>query len=266
MEEKPQKLTGPRESKLWRRFARIVLAVVAKPDLFEEVAEWTRQLLARYAPDQLEGEEAEQEERQGPERDMAEERRVAMEAFYRGIGINITIPKPQVTSNREYRRRRDRGQELFFRLASSVLSYADFMIAVGQAGHWTVTHEDRNRIKWEDAAEGYWFWAEVQTNCPRLRTPWNTLMRTLKRLMSLEEYIIVWWERRQVGVILDGPTWSWVRNRYNFANEGEPERLGALGVNEYGGGVVVDGHGPGSLGVSSDGVGGRSAEVEKVAA
>lgn len=266
MEDVPQKLTGSRESKLWRRFARIVLAVVAKPALFEEVAEWTREFLARHAPDHLENEVAEQEKRQGPERDMAEDRRLEMEAFYRGLGINVTIPKPYVASNREYRRRQQNGQELFFRNATSTLGYAVFMIAVGQGGHWTVTHEDRKRIQWEDAETGYWFWAEVQLKCPRLHTSWNTLMDTLKRLISLEEYVIVWWERRKAGEMLDIPTWSWVRNRYNFANEGEPERLGALNVGEYDGWVRVDRSTPERLEVSYDGAGGRSAEVVQAAA
>ncbi|MDO8505693.1 MAG: hypothetical protein Q7S48_03900 [bacterium] len=259
-QEREIEISGRQESRLWRRFAKIVLAVVFKPGLREEVELWTQDFLSQHDPEVLKTEAAEQEERQGPERDFAEERQVAMQAFYASIGITVVVPKPSIASNREYRRI-GKGKKLFYRPATSTMAYAAFMTAVGQGQHWTVTHEDRNRIKWEEAAKGYWFWAEVALRCSRVKTPWKTLIKKLKRLISLEEYVIVWHMCHKVGETLDISDWCWTRTRYNFANAGEKERLGALDVDGYDGEVDIRRASPERLELAYDSGGGLSAEV-----
>jgi len=200
-------------------------------------------------------------------RDIAEERRQLFEDWYRQIGSFITfIPKPMV-SNREFVRRAQAGQVLFYRHATDDVSYEDFMKAVGQGDHLTVTdNAERAKIVWEPTETGYWFWAETSAKCPRLKTPWNTLITTITRLINLEEYAIVWWVCREAGETLDISTWSWTRTCYNVAAAGEPERLGALRVTADDGKVYVHKHDPEHLEVSYDHEGGRSAEVVKNAA
>ena len=47
------------------------------------------------------------------------------------------------------------------------MTYATWMSAHGQGKHWTVANEaDRAKVGWEDAAQGYWFTAEVAGACP----------------------------------------------------------------------------------------------------
>ncbi|MDO8505174.1 MAG: hypothetical protein Q7S48_01155 [bacterium] len=189
------------------------------------------------------------------------DRQRAVQKFYTELGIEVVVPKPFVASNREYSRNRKKNKELFYRPSSSTMGYAKFMKAVGQGKHWTVVHKDRNRVKWEDAETGYWFWAEVAPKCPRVKTSWSKLITTLKRLISLEEYVIVWYMCCKAGETLDISTLSWTRTRYNFANLGESERLGALLAIEYEGWINIRWREPESLGVPYDDEGGRVAEV-----
>jgi hypothetical protein len=118
--------------------------------------------------------------------DLAETQRQWFENWYHKLGFNLTVvPKPAV-SNYEFARRRKLGQELFYRPATSQVSYEQFMNAVGQGKDWTVTDQaERAKIVWEPTATGYWFWTEVAADCPRLRTTWNSLNQAV-RLLSLE--------------------------------------------------------------------------------
>lgn len=187
-------------------------------------------------------------------RDLAEAHRQRFEDWYRSLGFAITVPKPEF-SNHEFDRRRKRGQELIFHPATKDVPYEAFMAAVGQSSHWTVTNAaERAKIGWETTATGYWFWADVQDECPRLKTNWNVLSTQI-RLLSLEEYVIVWHATKAMsGRVLDVRTWCWLRT---------PFGPGALGANEYDGVVSVFGHSVESLSISNGGAGGRALDVMK---
>ncbi|MDO8425019.1 MAG: hypothetical protein Q7T01_00680 [bacterium] len=153
-------------------------------------------------------------------RDLAEERRVVMERLFYGRHFaDLNVPKPKV-SNREFARRAKKGQQLFYRPASSRVPYEVFMRACGQGENWTVIDAaDRAKIGWEPTTTGYWFWAEVPKRCPRLQTSWHDLMEALAFLsafLSLEEYIIVWYAMKAEGINLDwrGHTMTWLRTRF----------------------------------------------------
>lgn len=197
-----------------------------------------------------------------PKHNLAEERQQAMERFYHELGLDgFEIPLPTMggkrVSNREIGRRAQAGQALFYRPATSDVSYEAFMQAVGQGDHWTVTDEDeRAKITWEPAETGYWFWAEIQDSCPRTGTCWNDLTSE-HTLLCLEEYMIVWHVMRVLeNVLLDRPTWCWLRTRYQ-TDSGS----GALNVDEYDGRVIVCRSGPGDLSIDFVNAGGRVSEV-----
>jgi len=147
----------------------------------------------------------------------AELRRIQIDDWFRGLGFKITVPVSNV-ANDEIDRRGKAGQALFYRPASSQVSYETFMAASGQDRHWTVTTErDREKVGWEPAAVGYWYWAEVQGVCPRPLTARIKLPTDLAtaRLLALEEYVIVWHAHHAAtNQKLDLRTWSWLRTRF----------------------------------------------------
>lgn len=243
-------ITADQEGRLHRWMFKLVTFVVIGRIPLQAVFDSIRLLFENYAPEEI-------EEEQEKKHDRAEERRLEVEVWYHTLGIVLPVPKPDV-SNREFDRRRKAGQELFWRFATNDISYEALMAACGQTNHWTVKGDaERAKIGWEPCTTGYWFWADVQEQCPRLGTPWNTLT-TMLHLLSLEEYVITWWERKSKGVILDVSTWSWLRTRF--------VRSGALDANGCNGEVYVNRCSAEGLAESFSGHGGRVAEVVKPAA
>jgi len=157
-----------------------------------------------------------------PKRDLAEERRLDVERWYRSHGFEITVPEPDA-SNRDFARWEDEEKVLFYRPPTSEVSYEAILIAMGQGGHWTVTDEnDRAKIGWKPAKKGYWFLMEAASVCPRSRTCWNDLGKAI-RLPCLEEYAIACWMCRELlGVLMDVGIWCFLRTRFGprvlFAN------------------------------------------------
>lgn len=164
-----------------------------------------RALIRQYAPEVLAKITASQK------RDLAEGRRAWFEDWYRKLGFTVTVPKPPV-SNREFARREKAGEALFYRPATCEISYKTFMAAVGQISDWTVMTSDSAKIDWDPANKGYWFWAEIQKNS-RLTMSWNQLSKQI-RLLSLEEYVIVWHAHKANGTTLDVNTWCWLKTRF----------------------------------------------------
>jgi len=187
---------------------------------------------------------------------LAQTRNNWFQNWYRELGFNLSVPLPAV-SDKEFSRRGDLGQDLFYRPSSSMASYEALMTAVGQSNHWTLTHGDREKVVWEPTATGYWFWAEVAQDCPRLGTPWNKLTKVQKlNLLSLEEYVIVWWAHKAAtNVMLDAGTWSWLRTRFG---------RGALHAYECDGRVDASRWNDDVLACPYDFAGGRVAEVVKM--
>lgn len=195
---------------------------------------------------------AKEKAKPSPKRDRAEERRVVVEANYRRLGHNaVNVPRPS-TSNHNVEDWDRSGLELNYRPADSELTYDAWMISHGQSKHWTVTDEDaRKQIGWEPCAIGYWFLAEIAPACPKLSTSWNDLTSPASgiRLLSLEEYAIVYWTHRDItGLRIDVSTWCWLRTRYG---------LGALDASDYDGEIHVSRYGASSLAVPDDCGGGR---------
>ncbi|MBI2099506.1 hypothetical protein HYT45_03825 [Candidatus Uhrbacteria bacterium] len=182
--------------------------------------------------------------------------------WYRELGFSLQIPVPPVPDE-EYKSRKEQGQDLFYRPPTSEVSYEALMKAVGQGKCWTVVNgSDRKKIKWEPTQTGYWFWAEVSQDCPRLGTSWHGLTRTkeqgldLLSLLSLEEYALVWWAHKAAtNAILDTGNWSWLRTRF---------RDSALHASDCYGRVCVDGWDAISIAYPYVNMGGRSAEVVKM--
>ncbi|MFH1631837.1 MAG: hypothetical protein ABIA47_02320 [bacterium] len=224
-------------------------------DVYKRV---TGELLAEYAPEVLEAERPEQK------RNLAEERRMWLQDWYHALGfMDVEAPLPTVDgkpiSNRELKYRRKGGEELFYR--SGQISYAAFMKAVGQEGHWTLEDEEQDKIGWEPTETGYWFWAEVAERCPRTGTSWNTLSASIT-LLSLEEYAVIWHAyKAATDIMLDVPAYCWLRTRHD---RGDGFDSGALHAFERGVGVGVDAGGPEYLSADCSVGGGRA--VEKLAA
>ncbi len=175
-------------------------------------------LLTGVDPEELAAARGKRE--QPAKRNLAAERRNEITAFYRGLGFDtLEIPVPTMggkrVSNNEFGRRAKAGQALFFRPATSLISYNRFMTAVGQMDHWTVLDEaECENIAWEPTETGYWFWAEIQDSCLRVGTSWNDLTAE-HNLLCLEEYMIVWHVMRVLeSIMIDCETWSWLRTRY----------------------------------------------------
>ncbi|MBI5793842.1 hypothetical protein HZA87_02015 [Candidatus Uhrbacteria bacterium] len=192
-----------------------------------------------------------------PKVDLAEERRVALEANFRKRGFEISVPKPSV-SNTTLKRWRREGRELFYRPATALMSYAAWMSAHGQAKHWTVVNEsDRAKVGWEDGKAGYWFTTQIVPACPQLNTSWNDLTASTK-LLCLEEYVIVYWTHHDLtGICIDVSTWCWLRTRFGRC---------ALNAIVTDGEVGVSRDDPDSLSVPYAYEGGRAVEVVKNAA
>lgn len=189
--------------------------------------------------------------------DFATNRRNWFMDWYYKLGFSLQIPVPPVPDE-EYKRRQAMNQDLFYRPPTSEVSYEALMKAVGQDEHWTVVDEsDRKKIVWEPAQTGYWFWAEVAQECPRLGTSWNKLTKEQRlNLLSLEEYALVWWvHKAATSVMLDNRTWSWLRTRFG------PNALDASGCL---GRVRVCRCHVGGLADPFDFGGGRCAEVVKM--
>ncbi|MEI6511570.1 MAG: hypothetical protein WCO25_06085 [Candidatus Uhrbacteria bacterium] len=152
-----------------------------------------------------------------PKRSRAEERRILIEANYRAKGhLAVTVPRPSA-SNRNFADWEQSNLGLFYRPADSELTYEAWMTSHGQASHWTVTDEtERAKIVWEPCKIGYWFLAEIAPACPRTKTSWNDLTAPASgiRLLSLEEYAVVYWTHRDLtGLRIDVSTWCWLRTR-----------------------------------------------------
>ncbi|MFH1430172.1 MAG: hypothetical protein ABIG71_01445 [Candidatus Uhrbacteria bacterium] len=220
-----------------------------------------------------------------PKRSSTQERQQQLIAFYRAKGFRVAaygntcedvegdeecsnededpnhpllfIPKPNV-SNREFVRRRKQNQDLFWRFATDDISYEDFMRDVGQEKHWTVMDEkERAKIEWEPTEHGYWFWAEVHDNCPRLKTSHNDLSKQIT-LLSLEECVIVWHAfKHEHNRMIDAHTWCWLRTGYRFGSSD----VGALDAYGYDGRVDVNGNHVANLARPCSFGGGRLADV-----
>jgi len=189
-----------------------------------------------------------------PKRFRAEELRATVEANYRARGHSVTVPK-LAASNRQLDSWAKAGLAPFYRAPDSEVTYAAWMTSHGQAGHWTLVHDDREQIVWEPCLIGYWFLAEVAPACKRLKTSWNDLTAPASgiRLLSLEEYAIVYWTHRNLtGLRIDVSTWCWLRTRYG---------LGALSAYEHDGGIIVHWLDASHLAVPYDDDGGRAVEV-----
>lgn len=194
-----------------------------------------------------------------PRVDLAEQRRAVVDENFRKRGFRIVVPKPNV-SNTTYKRWRREGRELFYRPATAEVGYEAWMVAHGQGAHWTVAEEaERLKVGWEPCAVGYWFTAEVAPRCERLKTAWNVLAASV-RLLSVEEYTIVWWTHRDlIGERFDFGTWCWLRTRFGqggalFAND-------ARSVHHQDGEVNVLRNRAGHLSVPYESGGGRATEL-----
>ncbi len=195
------------------------------------------------------------DKKHAPKRDLAEERRSAIETNLRKRNHIVSVPKPDA-SNRNFADWKEAGMGLFYRAPDSVVSYTAWMTSHGQAKHWTVADEnERKKIVWEPCVIGYWFLAEISLVCPQVKTSWNDLTAPTSgiRLLSLEEYAIVYWTHRDLtGERIDINTWSWLRTRYG---------LGALRASDDGGGVSVSRGDASYLSAPDDNGGGRAVEV-----
>lgn len=158
------------------------------------------------------------------------QRQAALKEWYKSLGFWLNVPLPPV-SKRELAQRATICEALFYRPPESEINFFELASAVH------VFSPDNPLLfiyqksgLWQRADIGYWFWAEVPTDCPRLGMSWNELSRA-GRLLSQEEYVIV----RCAALALDDiqldsrGTRSWLRARI----DGEIVSVGAV-ESEYG--------------------------------
>lgn len=161
--------------------------------------------------------DAEQEGISAASGNLATARRDWFQNWYRKLGFNITVPFPPV-SDPEFRRRKGLGQAIFYRPATLEVSYEALMQVFGEGNHWTIKDNDnRQKIKWEPTLTGYWFWAEVAQDCPRINTSWyNFGEEQMVNLVSIEEYAIIFLiTKAETSVSIDVETASWLRTRFD---------------------------------------------------
>ncbi len=169
-----------------------------------------------------------------PERFAALKRAELFTTWYKMIGFELQIPGPPVDSDEiERRSKLEIPQALFYRPATKDVSYTEFMGATGQFYHSTTTGPDSKKIAWEPTDTGYWFWAEISAQTPRIPTSWDDLTAR-NQLLSLEEYVIVSNATQAItGGILDAGTENWLRTRYSDNGAlvvcSRPEGLGVVG-------------------------------------
>ena len=192
-------------------------------------------------------------------RTAAEKRRNFFQNWFKKLDIKVEVSLPTINgrlvSGKEIRNRRKKGQNLFFWPGNGRGRYNELMAAMNQVNHWTVAS---GTIAWDPQAQRpFWFWAEDQLDCPRLKTPWNDLMKKFpadatQHLLSLEEYMLVFFAYREKNnKFFDKATWSWLRTRFGSAHA-----LRAY-CNESRLSVGWDGN----LDYSDGNVGGRLAEI-----
>lgn len=121
------------------------------------------------------------------------------EDWYKRLGFsNVEVPLPlsngKVLSNTEIEKKRQEGFELIYR--PGVITYQDFMKAVGQGRDWTVSDPVLTpNIDWSSPEGGYWFWLEASPSCPRNgQASFDLFYRTFEKeglwICFLEEYVI----------------------------------------------------------------------------
>jgi hypothetical protein len=250
MEERTTAVSTPDELSLWHLCVGIITKVRSGQLGFDQVRDGLVAISEGRAfadPIPQRGEKSHQ-----PKHNLAEARRAEIEAWYRGKGLNVAVPMPDV-SNRQLKAWAELGKAIFFIPAKSVLTYERFMTAVGQGNHWTVKDEAaRAKIGWEPVETGRWFLLEVAPVCPRLKTSWNNLTAQI-RLPSLEEYTVAYWIHKGLTrVCLDVNTWCWLRTRFG---------LGVLNAYDDGGRVDVFRDDSVALLIPCGHEGGRAVEV-----
>ncbi len=192
-----------------------------------------------------------------PERFGALKRAEWFTNWYKSLGFDLTIPEPPIVSEEiERRSKLEMPQGLFYRPPTKDMSYEDFMRAVGQQADWTLTDKpDLAKIAWEPTETGYWFWADVASIYPRVRTSRNDLAAQI-HLISLEEYIILWHAyKSETNTMLDTGMRTYLRTEHV---------LSVLSACDGGAGRVYVGRsGLENLGILSQSTGGRASELVK---
>ncbi|MFH2136602.1 MAG: hypothetical protein ABII19_03170 [Patescibacteria group bacterium] len=198
-------------------------------------------------------------------RDPADDERVWWERWFNDLGFaRIAVPKP-AASNRDFARWRKSQVGLIYVPAATRAFYERFMVVVGQV-NWTVAHEDRESIVWDDSPSGgYWLKVDLASNCPGLGMSWDALQVQARllaplqvRLLSLAEYVIAWYATKaRFNRALDLQTSCWTRTRCKVSND----RSTVLHLHWHGGEMKVMGIAPEELEHPLDRTGGRAAEV-----
>lgn len=144
--------------------------------------------------------------------------RDVFERCYFKLGFEIRASLP-IVNDEEYLCLIKNNQALIYRPASSEVSYEAFMKAVGQGDHWTLNNDyEPENIEWSVVDRGYWFWADVSPDAPRCGQSRESIFVDLsggsRKLMTLEEYAIVWWTAKtsQKGVVFDQHTYTYLMN------------------------------------------------------
>lgn len=137
----------------------------------------------------------------------------SFEEWYRSLGFDISVPFPAVIDEECFRRAGQQKQALFYRPPSSIVSYEALMKAL-QPDDWTTTDQsNRAKIGWEPTKTGYWFWAEIIEKCPRSGDMWSDIIKL--PLLSLEEYVIVWWSWKRASKLnIDTQTTCCLRTHF----------------------------------------------------
>jgi len=255
------RITGRRELKLLRRLRDIGLAAVDQPSQYRRVMGRIRQLGSVLGiPWALEDVSATPVIISSPSPTNGPELQTWYQGWLTKLGLgDIVVPK-LAASNRDFAALEDLSIPQAYRL-DFLTNQATFdrFVGIVQPGHWTVTSQaDRENTAWKFAPEVRWCKADVSPQCPRLRTPWQTLMAQTKdqpaRLWELAQYFAFWWAHKALtGIGLDRTTWCWLATRFGRS---------ALRADEHAGLVYVGGYyDPAGLARAFGGGGGRLAEV-----
>ncbi|NIV04312.1 MAG: hypothetical protein GWN59_06875 [Calditrichae bacterium] len=116
--------------------------------------------------------------------------------FYRTNGFDIEVPYPKDSrgnhmSDIHIQIGTSANRLLFYRPPTSLATFPDMMDAFTSSGSWTAHHmEIFESTVWEPAQTGYWFWADIGWDKAMVKIESDLQPEDIKRLLSLEEYII----------------------------------------------------------------------------
>ena len=162
-------------------------------------------------------------------RPMAERLAIFFSEFYRRHRFDVEVPYPMGQNGNHlsdvyFGMKGEIKQALFYRPATTEVSFVEMMDAMSGTQSWTEYHlELFDAAAWEPTKRGYWFWVDTGYKRELIKREEQISQEEAKTLMSLEEYIIFYYALMSSYPRLESPPHliqlnSWLRTRITYNN------------------------------------------------